>query len=207
MFDRKLRELIDPTLDRMGMALATRGVRADAVTLVGLGLGVVAALAVAVGAFVAAAIALLANRLCDGLDGAVARARGRTPAGGFLDIVCDFTVYGAIPLAFALQNPVDNALPAAALLFSFYVNGAAFLAFATLAAQDPDLGGDDGRKSFHYLWGMAEGAETILVFMLMVLIPTWFAPLAWGFAAICLVSGLARIGHGVSLARRNAARR
>ena len=53
----------------------------------------------------AALLLFILNRLFDGLDGAVARATRRTDRGGFLDIVFDFAVYGAVPLAFALREP------------------------------------------------------------------------------------------------------
>jgi phosphatidylglycerophosphate synthase len=201
MLDRQLRALIDPALDRIGSTLALRGVTANAVTLTGLALGLLGALAIIAGHFMLALAALAANRLCDGLDGAVARARGRTITGGFLDITSDFVVYGAVPLAFAIHDPGANALAAAALLFSFYINGAAFLAFATLAAQNPALAERDPRKSFRYLWGLAEGAETIAIFSAMLLLPALFAPLAWGFAALCTVSAIARIVHASSLAK------
>lgn len=196
MFDKRLRALIDPALDACGAALAARGVRADAVTLAGLALGLAAAGLAAAGLFAWALAALALNRLADGVDGAIARARGRTDAGGFLDIMADFVFYGAFPLGFALADPTANSLAAAALLFSFYVNGSAFLAYATMAERHPELGRSGPRKSFAYLWGLAEGFETIVVFSAMALFPAWFAWLAWGFAALCLVSGAARIAHG-----------
>ena len=135
MFDGRLRALIDPPLDAAGRALARRGLSADHVTLAGLALGLACALAV-FGRHDGLALALLAaSRLLDGLDGAVARATKPSDRGGFLDITCDFVFYGAVPLAFALRDPTSNALPAAVLLFAFYVNGASFLAFAVMAAK------------------------------------------------------------------------
>lgn len=192
MFDARLRRLIDPALDRAGEALAARGVHADHVTLAGLAFGLAAAGLIAVGAFGVALIFLVANRLCDGLDGAVAKVRGRTDAGGFLDISCDFIFYGAVPIAFAIVDPAANALAAAALLFSFYINGSAFLAYAILAARRPDLA-DTGAKSFRYLWGLAEGAETIAFFIAMVLWPAWFSTLAFVFAGLCIASAIGRV--------------
>ena len=50
-----------------------------------------------------------------------------------------------------------------------------------------------GQKSLYYLGGLAEGAETIAVFLAMCLWPQAFPVLAWGFAAICVVSALARL--------------
>ncbi|MFN3852811.1 MAG: CDP-alcohol phosphatidyltransferase family protein [Phreatobacter sp.] len=201
MIDTQLRRLIDPMLDPVGAALARRGIAADHVTLVGLGLGIGAGLASAFGAFLTALALVIANRLCDGLDGAVAKASGRTEAGGFLDITCDFVFYGAVPVGFALHAPEIYGLPAAILLFSFYVNGSAFLAFATLAARHPGIAAMPRAKSFHYMWGLAEGAETILFLVAVTLMPQLFPVLAVIFAMACLISGAARMVTGYRAAR------
>jgi len=188
-----MRRLIDPPLNRLGRDLARRGVGADAVTLMGLALGLGAAALIAAGAsLVLALLPLLASRLADGLDGAVARARGKTDFGGYLDITCDFAFYGAIPLAFGIRDP-GLALPAAFLLFAFYVNGASFLGFAILAARNGMETTARGDKSLYFTAGLLEGTETILFFVALCLAPAFFAPLAWGFGALCLVTAGARI--------------
>ena len=128
MLDGLARRLLDPLLGRAGRALARRGVPADGLTAAGLVLGLACAAAIAARADLLALGLLALNRVGDGLDGAVAGASRRTDRGGFLDIVCDFAFYGAVPLAFAVRDPAANALAAAALLFAFYVNGASFLA-------------------------------------------------------------------------------
>jgi phosphatidylglycerophosphate synthase len=115
--------------------------------------------------------------------------------------MCDFIFYGSLPIGFAIAVPAENALPAAVLLLSFYINGSAFLAFATLVAKSPHHEHAPANKAFHYLWGLAEGTETIVVFAAMTLIPTSFPVLAWGFAAVCLISGVLRIVHGYLVAR------
>lgn len=201
MIDTRLREMIDPLLDPLGAALARRGVAADHVTLLGLALGLGAGVAAAFGAFLTALALILANRLCDGLDGSIAKAAGRTQAGGFLDITCDFVFYGAVPLGFALHEPALNGLPAAGLLFAFYVNGSAFLAYAILVARHPGIVDTPQAKSFHYMWGLAEGAETILFFVVVTLVPLLFPALAALFAIGCLISGAARMVTGYRAAR------
>ncbi|QUS57011.1 CDP-alcohol phosphatidyltransferase family protein [Pseudovibrio brasiliensis] len=193
MFDAKLRGYIDPPLNRMGKALADLGITANAVTLVGLGFGLAAAAAVAAGQFYTALLFILLNRFADGLDGAIARAVGSTNLGGFYDITFDFIFYGAIPLAFAFVAPEQNALAAAALLFSFYINGSTFLAFATLAQKLGMQTTLRGKKSFYYLGGLAEGFETIGVFVAFCLFPTYFSWVAWTFAAICTLSAISRV--------------
>jgi phosphatidylglycerophosphate synthase len=141
-----------------------------------------------------AALALFAmNRLLDGLDGAIARASRRTDRGGFIDIVFDFAIYGAFPLAFALREPDAFAVPAAVLLFSFYVNGASFLAFAAVAAKRGIDSSARGIKSIYFSAGLMEGTETILFFMAMILLPSWFPVLASAFAGLTIMSALARV--------------
>ncbi|RAP41435.1 hypothetical protein BYZ73_09190 [Rhodovulum viride] len=198
MLDGMMRRLIDPPLDRLGQRLAARGVTADGVTLAGLGLGLAAAGLIALGVPGLALWPMLAGRLADGLDGAVARASRKTDFGGYLDIVADFLVYGAVPLGFVLLDPAANGAAGAFLLTSFYVNGATFLGFAILAERRKMETRARGVKSLYFTGGLLEGTETIAFFVAICLIPSWFAPLAWGFGALCFVTALSR----VLLARR-----
>lgn len=193
MFDARLRPLIDPPLDAAGRRIAAWGLSADAITVAGFALGLAAAVAIASGLSLVGLGFLALNRIADGLDGAVARATGRTDRGGFLDIVLDFAIYGAVPFAFAVADPAHNALAAAALLLSFYVNGACFLAFAIFAERRGLETSAQGSKSLFYLGGLAEGGETIAAFVLMCLAPGWFPTIAWIFAGVCLVSATARL--------------
>lgn len=193
MFDAQLRPLIDPVLNRQGRFLAARGVTANAVTLLGLGLGLGAALLVGLGAPHWALVPLLLGRLADGLDGAIARARGKTDFGGYLDIICDFIFYGALPLGFVLANPGANGLAGAFLLFSFYINGATFLGFAILAEKRAMRSDARGVKSLYFTGGLLEGAETIAFFVALCLWPAYFAPLSWGFGGLCLITALSRV--------------
>ena len=192
MLDGMLRRIIDPPLLSTGRLLAARDVSADAVTLAGLALGLGCGIAIWLHFDVLALVLLLGGRICDGLDGAIAAATRRTDRGGFLDIVCDFAFYGAVPLAFALRDPALNALPASVLLFSFYVNGATFLAYAAIAARRGLETTARGHKSIYFSAGLAEGSETILAFVLMLLFPDWFGALAYVFAALVGVTALSR---------------
>lgn len=199
MLDGLMREVIDTPLDRGGRWLASRGASADWVTLVGLGFGLAAAALVAWGwSGLVVAVPLLANRLADGLDGAVARVHGKSDFGGYLDIACDFAFYGAIPLAFVLADPAENGAAGAFLLASFYLNGATFLGFAIMAEKRGLTTRSRGEKSLYFTAGLMEGTETIAVFLVMALWPALFVPLAWIFGALCIVTALAR----VILARR-----
>lgn len=185
MFDARLRPLIDPPLNAAGRWLARRGVTATMVTMAGLGIGLAAGFAAAHQQFALALALVLVNRLADGLDGAVARVRGLTDFGGYLDIVADFAFYVAVPLGFAFAAPETNALPAAVLLAAFTLTGISFLAFAVMAAKRGAETTAHGRKSFFYNTGLAEGTETILAFAAMCLWPQHFAAIAWGYSALC----------------------
>ncbi len=196
MLDRYAIPLIRPPLTATARLLVRAGLGANTITLLGFGIGVLAAILIANGAYSMGALALFASRLCDGLDGAVARQTQATDAGGFLDITLDFLFYASIPLAFAVANPADHALPAAVLLAAFMGTGSSFLAFAVLAAkrglQDLATPG----KSFYFLGGLTEATETLAFFVAMCLWPAPFAPLASAFAALCGITIVTRIWWG-----------
>lgn len=193
MLDRYARQLIDPPLNLMGRGLAARGFSADGVTLVGLALGLFAALLIALGQFGWALVPLLASRLADGLDGAVARATRKTDFGGYLDIAADFLFYGAIPMAFVLYDPATNGAAGAFLLASFYFNGTSFLGYAILAEKHGHKTDLQGQKTLYYSNGLLEGTETIVFFLLLCLFETFFAPLAWLFGSLCFATAILRI--------------
>ena len=193
MLDRYARRLIDPPLNQIGAGLAARGYTANGVTLIGLALGLFAAFLIAIGAPVLALIPLLASRIADGLDGAVARATQKTDFGGYLDIAADFLFYGAIPLAFVLSDPAGNGAAGAFLLASFYFNGTSFLGYAILAEKHGDKTDAQGQKSLYYSNGILEGTETIVFFVILCLLPHLFTPLAWVFGALCFATATLRI--------------
>lgn len=198
MLDRPAQALLKPALLTLGSALVRAGVGANTLTVGGFVLGLAAALAIALQAYLWGLGLLLASRLLDGLDGTVARLTQPSDAGGFLDITLDFLFYAAIPLGFALADPAANALPAAVLLASFIGTGSSFLAFAALAEKrglaDTALPG----KSVYFLGGLTEATETIAVFAAMCLWPQHFGWLAYGFAALCALTTAMRITWGVT---------
>jgi phosphatidylglycerophosphate synthase len=196
VLDKAIQQGLKPVLHRMARGLVHAGVGADALSFTGFALGMAAALSIAFQHFLAGLVLLLLSRLMDGLDGAVARLTTPTDRGGFLDITLDFVFYAAIPLAFAVANPAQNALPAAVLLASFMGTASSFLAFAIVAAKR-NLGSTEfPDKSFYFLGGLTEATETIAAFVAMCLWPQWFAPIAYGFAALCTITTALRIGWG-----------
>ena len=196
MLDRAATQLISPAIQRLARLLVRAGLTANQLTLTGFGIGLAAAALLATQHYQAAIAAILLSRLCDGLDGALARETRPTDAGGFLDIALDFIFYAAIPLGFAIADPARNALAAATLLAAFVGTMASFLAFAVLATkrQMSSLAYPD--KSFYFLGGLTEATETLACFVAMCLWPEHFALLAYGFASLCVVTTLTRIWWG-----------
>ena len=192
MLDARIRLLIDPPLTGAGLWLARLGVSANAVSLAGLAFGLLMAAMIAAGFGALALVPLAFSRLADGLDGPVARATGATDFGGYLDILCDFVFYGAVPLAFVVRDPSGNGLAGAFLLASFYVNGASFLGYAILAGKRGLETRAQGEKSLYFSAGLLEGTETILFFTLLCLFPGAFAPLAYVFGVLCFATALSR---------------
>lgn len=197
MLDAKLRPLIDPPLNAIGRALSSAGVSANMLTFAGLALGLGGAVAIAFGEIWLGLALIIANRLADGLDGAVARLRGPTTLGGYFDIVADFAFYVSIPLGFGVMASA-NTLPALVLVASFVLTGVSFLAFAVIAAERGESTDAHGKKSFFYSTGLAEGTETIAVFIAMCLFPAWFAAIAYGYAALCVLTVFQRSALAVA---------
>ncbi len=204
MLDARIRRAIDPALDRIGAALACRGLGANEVTVGGFLMGVAAWGALGASAYGLAAALILANRLADGLDGAVARRKGPTDLGGYLDIVLDFIFYAGVPFFFAVGRP-ETALSAAFLAFSFVGTGGSFLAFAAIAARRGLTTTTHGRKAIYYLGGLTEGTETIGLFILICLLPEQFDLLAWTFGVLCWLTTASRVATAVEAFRPSGA--
>ncbi len=196
MLDRFATALIRPAMGATARTLVRAGVRANTITVTGFAIGLMAAFFIAIHAYSLGLAAILVSRLCDALDGAVARQTHTSDAGAFLDIALDFVFYASIPLAFAVADPGTNALPGAALLAAFVGTSSSFLAFAVLAAKRGITSLDYPDKSFYFLGGLTEATETLVCFCAMCLWPQHFALLAWVFAGLCAITTTTRIGWG-----------
>lgn len=202
MLDRHLHPRIKPWLNQLAEKLDRPGITPDGITLVGFAIGVLALPLLALGWYLPALVAIVLNRVLDGLDGALARRRGLSDAGGFLDIALDFLFYALVPFGFILADPLANGLAGGWLLFAFIGTGSSFLAFAALAAKHHIDNPGYAHKSFYYLGGLTEGTETIALFVLSCLFPQAFAWLAWVFGALCWLTTLTRVWSGyVTLSR------
>lgn len=202
MIDAFLYPGLQPSLERLARPLVRLGFRANQMTLAGFVVGMCAVPALAFEHYWLALLCIALNRLSDGLDGAMARQTQRTDAGGYLDSVCDFLFYMAIPLGFLLAAPSQNAVAAGFLMLSFMGTGATFLAFAVLASKHGIENPRYPNKSLHYMGGLTEGFETIVAFVVFCLWPNGFVYSASVFAALCAFTAATRLYHGFRTLRQ-----
>ncbi|MGZ8177970.1 CDP-alcohol phosphatidyltransferase family protein [Williamsia sp. SKLECPSW1] len=204
MFDAALRPRLERPLREAARLLDRPGVTPDRLTAAGLVLGLGSAVTSGLAWWWAALLLWLMSRLADGLDGPLARRRRAADpgtadagAGGFFDITADFVVYGSTVVGVAIGASHASGAPwwpFLLVLFTYYINGTAFLAFSSIAEKSGRTI-DDGR-SLSFLGGLAEGTETIVVHALWLVFATvaWQIAIVW--AAVVAVSSVQRIVAG-----------
>jgi len=190
MFDRRARELCKPALDVVGERLARVGIRANPLTGFGWVVGAGACVAVGFRLWIIALVAWLLNRAIDGLDGALARRLGATDLGGYFDLLSDFSIYSGFILALAIAVPGAR-VASAVLLFSYYLSGTALLGVSAILDRRGIGLGDD--RSLRFLGGLAEGLETMVAYVIILVLPAQAVVVEWIFAAMVLITVLQRI--------------
>lgn len=198
MLDTHARRLLAPALNGVGARIADAGVAPLALTATGWLAGIAACVAVASHTWILALILWLTNRLLDGLDGPVARRRAASDLGGFLDIVADFSIYAGFIVAVAVAEPQAR-LACLALLSAYYVSGTAFLALSSLIERRGGRGGDG--RSLRFVGGLAEGTETVAVYVLICLVPGQAELIAWLFTVAVAITAVQRLAFGVRILR------
>ena len=195
MFDAWLRALKDRWFAPFARWIGA-WVHPAAVTVLAGVVGLLAASAAA-GRWWWAALALwLLNRTLDGLDGSVARERGRaTDFGGYLDILLDHVVYAAVPIGVALGVGTRGALLAAtALVAAFYVNAASWMYLAAVLERRGEGARARGeRTSVTMPPGLVAGAETAAFYALFLLLPAHAVALFAVMAVLVLVTVVQRL--------------
>jgi phosphatidylglycerophosphate synthase len=203
MLDAKVTPLIKPLLRPIVVELDKRGVTPNHVTLAGFIIGLIAVPLIILNWWFGALGFIILNRVCDGIDGELARyQKSSSSAGGYLDICLDFLFYASIPLAFGIANPGEWGIPAMVLLATFIGTGSSFLAFAVAAEKFNIDRPQFASKSFYYMQGLTEGAETIAVFLAFCIWPNHFPIMAYCFAAACFVTIVTRISGGFATLKR-----
>jgi phosphatidylglycerophosphate synthase len=186
VLDAPLRDLKDRALAPMvGLLQNVSPMVLTALSLLACGGAGIAAWRQQVGASVAL---WLLGRLLDGLDGAVARRRKTaSELGGYLDLMADVVGYACVPIGIAAAKSSAHIwMWCAILLATFYVNTMSW----TLLSTSIDRRGPQGQSrgtattTFQMPTGLIEGAETIVLFTLMLALPKYvvqlFAVMAFG---------------------------
>ncbi|PJE80937.1 Inner membrane protein YnjF [invertebrate metagenome] len=193
MLDHLVNKQIHPVLEFLARQLVAWRIRPDQLTLVGFIVGMLSLPLLAMQHYVFALVVLLVNRVCDGMDGALARVTTSSDRGGYLDITLDFIFYGCFVLGFALANPAANSLMASVLLVSFLGTASSFLAYAIMVEKHQLATYRLPGKSFYYMGRGVEGTETVLMFVLFCLFPSCFPVLAAIFSGLCFLTTISRI--------------
>jgi phosphatidylglycerophosphate synthase len=193
MLDGAVKKVLAPVFNGVARQLVKTGMSANFITLTAVLVGLSVLIPLALQNYPVALALIVANRLLDALDGAVARHHGITDLGGFFDVVGDFIFFGAVVLGFALADTEANALAAAWLLFAFMGAEASFLAYAALAEKRKFHTESHGKKSIFFLGGLVEGIETVAAFVLACIFPRWFPWIAVIFGVLCWMTTGARI--------------
>ena len=176
MLDAAVRRLLASPVDRLAGSMARVGINPNTITVFGFLMGLGAAGFIADQQYAKGVFFLALNRFADILDGILARTKGHTALGGFLDAALDLLVYAVLPLGFALARQQD-ALAAMFLLVGMMVAAIPALAFRAFAQKSDAL------------LVICGHSETFIALSLMCLAERWvFTPLAYFYGTLCFFS-------------------
>ncbi|MSQ22971.1 MAG: CDP-alcohol phosphatidyltransferase family protein [Chloroflexi bacterium] len=171
----------------VGRTLGSTGITPNALTAIGLGLNVGAAVVLATGQYTWGGLAFLGASAFDALDGAVARATGQaSPFGAFFDSVADryaeSVVFIGLFVSFSLQStPTLLAAAVIALVGSLMVS--------YTRARAEGLGVDCEV-------GLLQRPERVLLLTAGLLVPDLLLqPVLWGLALATNITVVQRVLH------------
>lgn len=182
-------ELMVPLAQRLFAA-----VHPNLVSVIAMVVGLAAVIAILQEQYWLALLFWLANRVLDGLDGVVARVHQKqSDFGGYLDLLLDFVIYLAVPIAFIVVHPTPFNLWAGLALISVYVLNT--ISWTVLAAllEKRNVQTTARLTSMEMPAGLIEGTETIAVYTLFFLMPDYVGYIFWIFAGLVLFTACQRI--------------
>jgi phosphatidylglycerophosphate synthase len=192
--DEAMRMVKERVFLPLARAVASTGVTPTQLTLIGFAFGLGACGAAAAGLWVLASSLWWAGRIMDGLDGTLARfTKQQSDYGGYVDILCDFTVYSLLPVAVVWRNHGEGGsawLVLSLLLGSYFVNAAGLFMLSSILekrSQQKQL------TSVAMPRGLIEGVETMVFYQMYLLFPNWCELLMSVFCAGVVVTILLRL--------------
>ena len=192
MVDAQLNKLIHPILIPFAQTLIKFKIKANTITLIGFLFGLCCAFFIIKSMFLTAMLFLFLNRLCDGLDGVMARIDGETDIGAFYDIICDFIFYSIFPASFIFLD-ISNSYHITFLLLSFVATQSTFLASAWIIEKNKISISNNQKKSFFYTGGITEGFETIICFAAMLIFYEFISYISYIFGFLCWITFIMRV--------------
>jgi CDP-diacylglycerol--glycerol-3-phosphate 3-phosphatidyltransferase len=178
MFDGQFRKQVDAAVKPIGRGLVKAGVTADVITTIGLVMSLAAAVAIGMGALSLGLLLLVLTGIPDLLDGAVAKASGRSSVrGAFFDSVSDRVTDAVLFAGLAFYFAAEGSSPWLVLL---PVAGYATASWVSYIRAKADALGFDAHV------GLVERAERIILLGLGLL----FGPpvLVWVLVVIVVLN-------------------
>ena len=185
MLDRQTRSFKDAILRPLVQLF--RFFTPTQLSLIGFVLGIAATVCLARQLYFWGMFLWILNRIFDGLDGIVARETNQqSDLGGYIDILCDFFIYAAIPIGLVYGvDSADTLYPLIFLLAIFYLNAASWIYLAALL-EKRKMGAQmqNETTSITMPSGIVGGFVTILFYCAFIL---WPQHLTVGFIIMALL--------------------
>jgi len=183
-------------------------ISANQLTLIGLVIGLFAALFINLSAIlplefeliIIACIMMIFSFILDTMDGAIARAEEPTQFGGILDLFSDRTVEIFIIIAIVSTDPLSLIWPGLFSLGAMVLCISMFLIVSILSEETKEKTGT--RKVIRYKKGFMERSETLIFFFLIVLVVPWRFILLCLFAALVFLTAILRLKDGYVLFKK-----
>lgn len=191
MLDTNARKYVQPLLDAVAHACRRLGISANALTLTGMLVGVLAAALVGTGHSLAGFLVLWLSGLIDAADGTLARLTAPSPLGAILDITFDRVVEISMIAALAWRYPEARY----ELLILAGIIAIAMSLFLSIGAAIQN----QSVKSFHYAPGLGERTEAFICFSLMILDSERLVLWTWVFVAVIVFTMAQRLNHARQL--------
>jgi phosphatidylglycerophosphate synthase len=197
VFDAPLRELTERAL--VPLVRPVRNVSPMVVTAWSLGACVGAGVAAWRGLVAMSVVLWLLGRILDGIDGTIARGRGiASELGGYLDLMADVIGYAVVPIGIVAAKQSKHLwMWCAILLATFYVNTLSWTLLSALAERRDRQDQSAVTTTFTMPTALIEGAETIVLFTLMLALPRYAQPLFIAMSVGVAVSIVQRVAWAV----------
>jgi archaetidylinositol phosphate synthase len=191
MLDTNARIYVQPLLDAVARVCVRIGISANALTVIGMLIGIAAALLVLNGLAAAGCAVLWLSGLIDAADGTLARLTKPSAIGAILDITFDRVVEVAMIVALASLYP-DAGFVLLILAGTIAIAMSLFLSIGAAVANA-------SVKSFHYAPGLGERTEAFICLSLMILDYERLVLWTWVFIGVIAFTMAQRLQHAYRL--------